>query len=402
MRRASPRSVAGEAESLPRRARAEPFWLRGTESLERRELQTAVRLLTKAIRIDPKFGEAHSNLGNALVATGNVKKSLLHHDKAIQLLPRSGRAHYNYAIALLLLGRWSKGFAEYEWRHEGDEYAARSRQVLLPRWTDEALEGRSIFLAAEQGAGDTLQFARYAPLLSRRGARVILESPPELRSLLETLPGPVELAAPNEFGGADLWAPLLSLPGLVGTTPETVPSETPYLRADPERIARWRPRLGLDSDRLNIGLVWQGNPAQRFEPHRSIPLRLLAPLFQRADCRFYLLQKEHGREQIAGLQSAQPLIDLGPELGDFSDTAAVISQLDLTISTCTSVAHLAGALGRPLWVLLQAIPDWRWLLTGSSTPWYPSARLFRQATPGDWQSVADELAQALAQMAGAR
>jgi hypothetical protein len=252
-------------------------------------------------------------------------------------------------------------------------------------WDGAPFVGKRLLLHAEQGAGDTLQFARYVPLIAERGGEVLLECPGSLFRLLSTLAGGARIIRAGEtLPDFDFHLPLGSAMRAFGTVVATIPAKVPYLSADPADRERWKRRLGEGG--LKVGVTWQGNPDQGSEPHRSIALHLLKPVLEVPGCRFFALQKEFGREQMAALPPGL-LEDVGPELTDFAETAAAIAALDLVITTCTSVAHLAGALGKPTWVMLRAAPDWRWLLGRSDSPWYPSVELFRQRFAGDWDGV---------------
>ena len=307
--------------------------------------------------------------------------------RALAVRPDDIAANNNLATWHLTQGDLRRGFARYEWRWHRPE--AGPRRPGLPEWQGEPLSGRTVLLYQEQGLGDALQAARYVPILSATGARVVVECHPALLRLFRSLPGKAELCRRGEPVEADLQAPLMSLPYLCGTTLATLPHDVPYLRPDAELVRHVAPRLAGAGRR--IGLVWQGNPRQVDEPHRSIPLALLDPLLRLSGATFYALQKDHGREQMAAVPADIRPIDLGPDLVDLATTAAVLSHLDLVITTCTAVAHLAGALGRPVWVLLKRGPDWRWMLDREDSPWYPTARLLRQRRTGDWQEVATRL-----------
>jgi hypothetical protein len=258
----------------------------------------------------------------------------------------------------------------------------------LPEWNGEDLAGRRILLYQEQGLGDVLQAVRYVPVLARAGGKVAIECQPVLHRLLRSLPGSPRLLAQGEQVAAELQAPLMGLPRLLGTDLGSIPGGEPYLSAEDALIASTAPLLQGEGRR--IGLVWQGNPRQVDEPHRSIPLRALAPLLKLDGATFHGLQRDHGRDQLGDVPEGR-VVDLGPRLDDLATTAAIVAQLDLVITTCTAMAHLAGALGRPVWILLKRGADWRWMLDRSDSPWYPSARLFRQRRPGDWRGVADQV-----------
>jgi glycosyltransferase involved in cell wall biosynthesis len=301
-------------------------------------------------------------------------------------------------------GDLAKGFEEYEWRWRTSDMAKSKLDVPQPEWDGSPLDGRIIFLYAEQGLGDTLQFARYAPMVAERGGRVILECQSEIASLLRGLAGVEQVVVRGEQRPPfDVHASLLSLPHLLGTTLETVPAEIPYLTVDPARVAAWGEYLDAEAEAgLRVGLVWGGNPDHKADRRRSISLDALAPLAQVPGVHFFALQKGPAAVQADTPPEGLKLTNLGPLLGDFVDTAAVLEHLDLVITVDTSVAHLAGALGRPFWGLLAVAPDWRWLLEREDSPWYPTARLFRQESFGDWSAVVERVAKSLAELAPAK
>jgi hypothetical protein len=269
-----------------------------------------------------------------------------------------------------------------------------------PAWDGSPLGGRTILLHAEQGLGDTLQFIRYAPLVQQRGGTVLVQSPAPLARLLARCPGVDRLVAPGPAPteAFDVHAPLLGLPGLLGTSLATVPARVPYLFADAELTAHWRQQLGAIGG-FTIGIAWQGNPRHPRDRDRSIPLLQFAPLAGIEGVRLLSLQKGPGRDQLAALAGRFPVTDLSHGLDDFLDTAAVLMNLDLVITADTALAHLAGALGVPVWVALPFAPDWRWLLGRENNPWYPTMRLFRQAQRGNWESVFDRIVSEVSQVA---
>jgi Flp pilus assembly protein TadD len=347
----------------------------------------------QALELDPGYVEAHTNLGSACKELRRLDEALACYQWAIWLEPDSATAHYNRSLTLLQMGDYEQGWPEYEWRWRRKQ--ARPRPFPQPRWDGSPFEGRTILLWMEQGLGDMIHFLRYAALVQRQGGRVIVECPAPLVPLVWTCPGiDILVAQQQALPEFDVQAPMLSLPALLKTSHASVPAEVPYLSAEPDRVASWRRRLG-DAREFRIGVVWQGNPRFQWDRHRSFPLACLAPLAAVAGVRFISLQKEHGVEQLAAARPALAVtvlegLDGGP--GAFQDTAAVMQSLDLIVSADTSVAHLAGALGMPVWVALSQVADWRWGLTGESTPWYPSMRLFRQARLGDWRSLFEGMA----------
>jgi hypothetical protein len=302
---------------------------------------------------------------------------------------------------LLLQGDYAEGWREYEWRWRIPAFNAPVRRFAQRVW-DGARTTGTILLHAEQGLGDTLQFARYAKLVAARCASVVLECQPELRSLMAGVPGIARVVARGEpLSLFDAHAPLMSLPARFGTTLQNVPWDGPYVRADAQRAERWRNVLAADAAslgmaRCRVGLVWAGRPQQWDDRKRSIPLAAMAPLARAADTVFYSLQVGAAAAQAAAPPPGMRLVDHTARIADFSDTAALASQLDLVITIDTSVAHLGGAMALPTWVLVANAPDWRYHLARSDNPWYPTMRLFRQARDGDWSSAIAAAADALA------
>jgi hypothetical protein len=299
--------------------------------------------------------------------------------------------HFSEALALLALGDYRRGFEKYEarWRRSGMP-AQQSRG--RPLWLGEyPLARKTVLLHAEQGFGDTIQFARYVPLLAATGAKVVLEVQSELAALMARLDGGAQVIgrgeAPPPF---DVHCPLGSLPLALRTEPDTVPAEIPYLSADEASLTKWSARIGALA-RPRVAIAWSGNSNHFNDRNRSIPFDRLAPLFS-APARFVSIQRDVRSEDADKLTNESRVTHVGGELVNFTDTAAVIALADLVISADTAVAHLAGAMGRPLWVLIPFQPDWRWTLDGETSPWYPTARLFRQASIGDWDGVVARVA----------
>jgi tetratricopeptide (TPR) repeat protein len=351
----------------------------------------AVEAYDRLLAMTPNHVPALSSRGVALQALNRHAEAIASFDRALALAPDFADAHFNRSLALLATGDYAGGQAEYEWRWKRSGAAAARQNFNRPLWLGETpLGSRTILLHAEQGLGDTLMFARYVGLLARDGAKVVLEVHPELKALMSRLPGCAAVLGRGEPRPAhDVHCPLGSLPLALETTPASVPAEVPYLAADPARVARWAARLAAHGS-PRVAVVWAGNVAHANDRNRSLPLDKLAPLWAVERARFVSLQRDPRPGDADALASA-PVLHLGPELEDFDDTAAVLAQCDLVISVDTSVAHLAGALGRPLWVLLPFSADWRWTAAGERSPWYPSARLFRQPQPGDWDSVVNDV-----------
>ena len=361
-------------------------------------LEEAEAELASAVRLRPNYASALANLGLVLQERARYGEALDMYDRAIAADPAHATARGNRAMLLLLLGRLREGFAEYEWRWRMPGFATPRREFRRPPWAGDDLAGRTLFVHAEQGLGSAIQFVRYAGLLAAKGGRVLLECQPPLHRLFEsslarpngTVAVVLKAATPPSF---DCHAPLMSLPHLLGTTIDTVPAEVPYLSARPADIVAWRQRL-LDQPRPRIGLVWAGNRKHENDHNRSMPAGLLTPLMARSRASFFSLQVPVSPGDLSALPPGR-ITDLAPALGDFADTAAVIGNLDLVVSVDTATAHLAGALGKPVWLLLPYVPEWRWMLERDDSPWYPTMRLFRQHGAGDWTGVVERVSTAL-------
>lgn len=369
------------------------------------EFAAAARAYRRSLGLRPGDAAAMSNLGIALYAMGLLPESLAQHRAAVALRPDSPAFRYNLAVALLASGNFGEGWTAYEARLElgfgrlGFE-ALGHIAFDLPgqRWSGEPLEGRTIFLYGEQGLGDTLQFARYASLVAERGGRVVLGVPEPLVRLLGTMRGVVEVVptggSPPHF---DVHCPLLSLPLVFGTTLENVPAAVPYVHPDPSDVEAWRGRLPQGRG-PRVGLVWAGNPrpdvawAACVDRRRSIPLRRLAPLAEVPDLRWVSLQKGQPAAELHSAPDRWAIFDPMDRVEDFADTAALLAHIDLIVSVDTSVAHLAGALGKPVWMLSRHDGCWRWLRDRSDSPWYPTMRIYRQSRPGDWDRVIEQVA----------
>jgi tetratricopeptide (TPR) repeat protein len=337
------------------------------------------------------------NRGRALAALNRYDEAIASYDKTLALRKDDADANFMASLALLTLGDYRRGLQKYEWRWRRTgmpEQKSRGR----PLWRGEyPLTRKTVLLHAEQGLGDTIQFARYVPLLVGGGANVLLEVQPELTTLMATLAGGAKIIARGEAPPPfDVHCPLGSLPLALKTELGTVPADIPYLTADAAHLEKWAARLGA-RERLRIAIAWAGNASHLNDRNRSIPFAKLAPLFS-AQAQFVSIQREVRGEDAAALASESRVTHIGDALESFADTAAVVAQCDLVIVVDTAVAHLAGALGRPLWVLLPMTPDWRWTLDGATSRWYPSARLFRQSALGDWDGVIARIGEALGGM----
>jgi tetratricopeptide (TPR) repeat protein len=334
----------------------------------------------------PGHAGAWLHRGRALAALSRFEDAVASYDRAAALRKDDADAEFVASLALLTLGDYRRGFEKYEarWRRTGMP-AQKSRG--RPPWLGQyPLARKTILLHAEQGLGDTIQFARYVPLLAQSGAKVALEVPAELKPVMASLKGAAAIVAPGEAPPPfDVHCPLGSLPLALKTEPATVPAQIPYLAADEAHLAKWSARLDAQS-RPRVVLAWSGNPSHLNDRNRSIAFARLAPLLG-APASFISIQRDVRNEDAATLAAERRVTHVGGELENFSDTAAVLALANLVITVDTAVAHLAGAMGRPLWLLLPFVPDWRWTLHGETTPWYPAARLFRQPALRDWDSV---------------
>jgi tetratricopeptide (TPR) repeat protein len=358
---------------------------------EKGDYDKAVTYFQRAIGLNPNFAEAYYNLALHYHDRNLPDEAVGYYRKAIERSPDFVNAHWNMACALLLAGNFDQGWREYEWRWKLKDHCGYTFSSAA--WDGPDISGRTILLHAEQGFGDAIQFIRYAPLVAKRGARVVVQCPKELASLLGNVEDVEQVVANGgQLPDFDLQCPLLSLPRVFGTTLETIPVEIPYITADVPFLQKWRDRLHGDGPGFKVGLVWAGRIKAKRERGRSCSLDLFSPLARFDEITFYSLQKGEGAEQAKTPPKDMKLIDYTEEIRDFSDTAAIIEHLNLVISIDTAVSHLAGALGKPVWTLLPFVPDWRWMLDRDDSPWYPTMRLFRQPLPGDWEAVIHAIA----------
>ncbi|CAB3643720.1 Beta-barrel assembly-enhancing protease [Paraburkholderia sediminicola] len=369
---------------------------RGNVLQDLQRFDEALAANERMLEIDPRSTIAWLNRGNVLLNVAKPGEALEAYERALALEPEHFDAHGARAFVYLRQGDFERGWSEYEWRWRDPASKDARHDLTAPRWSGaEDLNGKTILLHAEQGFGDTLQFCRFVEPIVARGAKVLLEVQPALRLLMPSLRGPSQIFSKGEpLPPYDFHCPLLSVPLALGTDLTTLPAHTPYLAADPKMVEKWRQLLG-DDRRMRVGVVWSGNPQHLNDRNRSIRLASLAPLVKSApDVDWISLQKLVRDEDKADLATL-PLSNLANEIRDFSDTAALVSALDLVIAVDTGVAHLAGALGRPVWLLLSEPSDWRWLSDRTDSPWYPTARLFRQGKPGDWASAIESVKNAL-------
>lgn len=346
--------------------------------------EDALRSIDGALEIDATQADPHFNRGLVLEQLSRVPEALTSFERVVAIRPDWGPGQHSRALALMLLGKLAPGLAAYEWRWKNRATTPDPRDYRgseIPLWDGvQSLQGKRILVFSEQGLGDTLQFSRYVPLLAAKGGQVIFEVQPRLLELMQTWPGAMTvISTESPLPPVDFKCALMSLPYRLGTTLDTIPSSPRYLAADPERVRRWQKQLG-DPQRPRIGLTWSGNPNQPEDRYRSVPLEqligALPPEFE-----YFCLQREIRPADRA-------VLEVNPQIhcidADFPETAALCECLDLVISSCTSIAHLAGALGRPLWLLISSNADWRWFQDRATTPWYPSAALYRQVRLGDW------------------
>jgi tetratricopeptide (TPR) repeat protein len=391
----------------------------GNVLLAKKHVDDAIATFRTAIRLEPNMPEAHSNLGNALSDHGEFDEAMAEYRLALRLRPKYpdalsntasaliergvydepesllrqaieidpnfADAHWNLALLYLLKGDFARGLPEYEWRWQVRNMP-RLPKLGKPQWTGGDIAGKTILLHVEQGFGDAIQFIRYAPMVAARSPKIIVASPPELRRLLASVEGVEQVIRPTDpMPPFDFHCPLLSLPLAFKTDLNSIPAPVkPYMHPDAADVEKWRERLSGEK-RRRIGLAWAGDPRHKRDATRSIVLCNFAPFSELNDAAFYSLQKGEGAKHLPPV--GVTINDFTSELHDFADTAAFIANLDLVISVDTSIVHVAGALGKPVWLLVQYSPDWRWLLDRDDSPWYPGMRLFRQKTYGDWTGV---------------
>jgi len=377
----------------------------GGAMLELGALRDAIALCRNAIALDPALANAHFNLSHALKAMNHLEEGAFAARRAIALRPGWAEYHFHLAHILLLQGDLEDGWSEYDWRWKlpdfswiGSVHGAFSQ----PRWTGEEIRDKTILIYTEQGLGDIILFARYLPMVTRRARRVIVAVNPSMCRLLKTIEGITIVSIQDvPLPDFDVHCPLLSLPRAFATRLDSVPATVPYLGVDPAEQARWNERI--DGNALRVGIVWAGNPATKRDHFRSPGLTSVAPLFLVPGIDFIILQVGAGREDLDASPPPPHVLDLGGEVADLADTAAIMSGLDLMISSCTAPLHLAGALGVRTWAMIPFAPYFPWLLERGDTAWYPSVRLYRQEQPGqDWSGVVRRIAVDLAALVRSR
>lgn len=372
------------------------YALRGEVFSHQLKFERAAEAFKKALQVSPNWAPAHNGLGNCLLECGRYQEALASFDEALRLQPGQGEFSLNRAQLRLLLGDWRGAREDYERRLMSAQFAVHPDIAQYPAWRGEDVLGRTILLYWEQGIGDTINFSRYARKLEERGAHLVLEVQDPLQRLFsENFRNAQVIKSSDRLPRLDYWAAIPSLPWIYAETPATLFAPKAYLSA-----GKWEGiELNVAGTGQSIGLVWAGNPSHANDKQRSITLKTILGLTDIEGARWYSLQYGVTAGQRDLLAQAG-VLDLTESLGDFADTAAAIQQLDLVITVDTSVAHLAGALGKPVWVLLPFTPDWRWLLERGDSPWYPSARVFRQPKRGDWASVIQQVRIALTEFIG--
>lgn len=351
----------------------------------------SIRLFKKALELKPHYAEAYYNLGNACVLKGQFADAMKYFRQAVEIRHDYAEAHWNIALLNLLSGNFEEGWKGYEWRWKL-EGVIEKRDFHKPKWDGSDISGRTILLHAEQGLGDTIQFIRYAPIIAERGAQVTVECQEELVSLLKTVEGVKNIIAKGQpLPEFDTYCPLLSLPLIFNTLLENIPEKIPYINIDPVLKKKWKDRLSDNISECKIGIAWAGDPGMRDDHSRSISLETFSSFAASDKVVYYSLQKGPAAEQTKNPPEGINLLDYTEDFNDFSVTAAFIENLDLIITVDTAIAHLAGAIGKPVWTLIPFVPDWRWMLERQDSPWYPTMRLFRQPSPGDWKSAIEKL-----------
>jgi tetratricopeptide (TPR) repeat protein len=363
------------------------------------DLDRACLFIRRALELDPQNADAWCNHGSVCRELGLLDEAVSAYRHAISIQSDHSNAHYNLGLALLVTGNFSEGWQEYEYRWKAVSHL-KPREYTQPLWKGQDLGQKIILVYHEQGHGDTLQFVRYLPQLTNLGAKVILECPPSFHRLFQCVPGIECRSFGSDINDFDYHIPLLSLPATFNTTMETIPHAVSYLWAQADDLSLWQERTSQDNSTCRIGICWAGNPHHINDRNRSCRLSLFAPLAGIKGATFYSLQKDEAASQAKHPPAGMKIIDFTDRLKDWADTAALIQTLDLIVTVDTAIAHLAGALGRPVWMLVPFDPDWRWLLARCDSPWYPTMRLFRQPERRKWAAVSAALAAAVSEVQG--
>jgi tetratricopeptide (TPR) repeat protein len=390
-------------ESYDKAIRAKPDYVeafnnRGIVLKALDRLEAALQSYNQAIAIDPAYAEAYNNRGIVYKELQQSAAAIESYDQALRINPAYAEAYWNKSLALLLHGDFELGWQLYEWRWKRDAQRMRLRNFIPPLWLGlESVKDKTVLLHSEQGLGDTIQFCRYVQMFSQLGAKVILQVPESLRPLLMSLEGGASVVAQGaELPYFDYHCPLLSLPLAFKTQVATTPAQSCYLTSDAQKVLEWAHKLG-EKTKIRVGLVWSGSPTHKNDARRSILLSALA-IYLPANVDYVCLQKELRDVDRATLEQLGNIQYFGNAIHDFGDTAALCALMDVVISVDTSVAHLAGALGKPTWLLLPYAPDWRWMLNRSDSPWYPSMTLYRQNNSMQWEHVFEKIQTDLMQM----
>ena len=358
------------------------------------DLNKAIEYYNKALSINPEHADTYNNLGCAYNDLGMFKEAEQAFRQALKIRPDFADAQFNWSLGMLLNGNFEAGWKKYRYRFKRKNATASYPDISIPEWRGECLQNKTLLIWAEQGLGDTIQFVRYLKKIKKGGARILFYCKPSLKRLLEPVSAIDQVIDNFETVAADFHIPLLNLPELEGTKLDTVPCEVPYLFPENNSVKQWREKL-QNSDKLRVGLVWAGSPSHSNDQFRSVKLAEFSDLFLIKGISFYSMQKGEATGQLNDLINRSTvkmnIINVSEQLNDLSDTAALMANLDLVISVDTCVAHLAGALARPVWTLLPANPDWRWLLERNDSPWYPTMQLYRQEEPGNWKAVINRI-----------
>jgi hypothetical protein len=346
--------------------------------------------------LNPSLPELHNNMGNVARERGDVPAAVACYRRAIDLRPDFADAHWNLSQGLLALGLFAEGWHEYEWRWKRPAFTSPRRDFPIPLWDGGAMRGRTLLVHAEQGMGDAIQFVRYCSVLHTLGVNVVLECHRELVRLFRTVPGITAVVPHGEPPpDCDAHLPMMSLPRVMQTTLETIPREVPYVFPPADLVSEWEQRVGPRGGDLRVGIVWSGARKLKALLNRSCPLDVMLSLQNIPGLTLHSLQLGDAAAQLRAHPRSLRPADLTQNVVDMADTAAIISHLDLVVSIDTAVAHLAGAMGKPVWILLPRMADWRWMLQREDSPWYPTARLFRQKSAGDWPGLMADVSSAL-------
>ncbi|MGB3404032.1 MAG: TIGR03032 family protein [Microcoleaceae cyanobacterium] len=354
----------------------------------------AIQVLKQVIEVDKNHAEAHNSLGYVYSQQRQLQDAIIHYGEAVRLNGSYAKARHNLGMTLLQTGEFERGFAESEWRWKTENFTPF--ECPQPKWNGEDISDKTLLIHTEQGAGDAIQFIRYIPLVKQRCQRIILVCTESLKPLFETVEGidQIMTAGDISLSAFDVYCPLMSLPNIFKTTLDTIPADIPYLKVTSKL------KLKTSKTKFNVGIVWAGSPTHKNDKNRSCKITDFLPIIQLPNITLYSLQKGEKSQELQLLSNPSKVKDLESQLNTYAETAAIINQLDLIIGVDTSVVHVAGALGKPVWTLLCYNPDWRWLLDREDTPWYPTMRLFRASQPGDWAGVMTQVQQALGELAG--